>query len=72
MTAQLELAEGEFAVESPPGSPEPLVRALAAGLPDEPATVASLDEARLVAIERAAPGAAEHLHGDNVIPLKAR
>lgn len=74
MTAQLELPEGEFAfAETPPGSPAPLVRPLASGLPGEPATVTSIDEARAAAEpERAAADQdAEDLTG-NVIPLKAR
>jgi segregation and condensation protein B len=74
MTAQLELPEGEFGlVETPPGSPAPLVRPLSSGLPGEPATVTSIDEARAAAEpERTAVDqGAEDLTG-NVIPLKAR
>lgn len=74
MTAQLELPEGEFAfAETPPGSPEPLVRPLAADLPGEPATVSSIEEAREAAgadrpdVETEPGGISA-----NVIPLKAR
>jgi segregation and condensation protein B len=49
MTAQLELADAEFGLDTdvPPGRPEPLVRPPASGLPGEPATVSSIAEARL-------------------------
>jgi segregation and condensation protein B len=73
MTAQLELPEGEFAfAESPPGSPEPLVRPLPGQLPDEPATVSSIEEARAASIERTAVAIADEGPAGNVIPLKAR
>jgi segregation and condensation protein B len=74
MTAQLELPEGEFALaDIPPGSPEPLVRPLVGELPDEPATVSSIEEARAAAsVVRPAAVAADDVATDNVIPLKAR
>ncbi|MCK6369727.1 MAG: SMC-Scp complex subunit ScpB [Gammaproteobacteria bacterium] len=47
ISPQLELPDGEFsAEEGPPGAPAVLVHAPDAGLPDEPASVASLDAAR--------------------------
>jgi segregation and condensation protein B len=79
MTAQLELSEGEFA-DLAPGLPEPLVRALDADLPDEPATVASLAEARTAALVAHAGVEADPESGPgddlpqsaDVIPIKAR
>ncbi len=72
MTAQLQLPDGEFAAaELPPGSPEPLVRGPAAGLPEEPATVASLDEVRAVA-QRPAEAAADGSVEATVVPLVIR
>jgi segregation and condensation protein B len=45
--AQLELPDGEVEeADVPPGSPEPLVQALGAQLPDAPATVCSIEDAR--------------------------
>ncbi len=78
MSAQLELPDGEFDGEGdiPPGSVEPLVRALPADLPDEPATVSSITEARVAAA--AMPGHDEEAIPDetqplaDVIPLKVR
>ncbi len=70
LTAQFDLPDGAF--DAPPGSPMPLVRPLAAVLPDEPATVSSIEEARAAAgverdpIESGTPALA------SVIPLKAR
>jgi segregation and condensation protein B len=76
MTAQLELAEGESAdePETAPFSPEPLVRPPVADLPSEPATVASLDEARAAAPRAATPEAAptNQPASATVIPLIAR
>jgi segregation and condensation protein B len=74
MTAQLDLPEGEFALaDIPPGSPEPLVRPLAGDLPDEPATVSSIEEARAASSgARPEPVATDEIVTDNVIPLKAR
>jgi segregation and condensation protein B len=73
LSAQLELPDGEFTLpDAPPGSPEPLVRALPAGLPEEPATVASLVEARLALATDDSPGATTRDGDAAVIPLKAR
>lgn len=75
MSAQLELPDGEFPeFDSPPGSPEPLVRALIADLPTEPATVSSIEEARAAAahVERDVPDTGDPVVGATVIPLKAR
>jgi segregation and condensation protein B len=82
MSAQLELPDGEFDVtgdgELPPGSAEPLVRALPAMLPDEPASVSSLTAARVAAVamggdaEPVETEATESPHTADVIPLKAR
>jgi segregation and condensation protein B len=72
LSAQLELPDGEF-LESdvPPGSPEPLVRALGVDLPAEPATVCSIEEAR--AAHAADDEPAHDASGlAPVIPLKAR
>lgn len=73
--AQLQLPDGEFGeADVPPGSPEPLVQALSTGLPEEPATVCSLEEARA-----ASPRAQAELAADGemattatVIPLVGR
>jgi segregation and condensation protein B len=80
MTAQLELPDGEL---GPLGEGDedrdghgPLVSALPSGLPDEPATVSSIEDARLAAapIEstHARDEAGDEPIADNVIPLKAR
>ncbi len=76
MTAQLELAEGDLLdADLAPGSAEPLVQALDSDLPEEPATVSSIEEARSAAAlvaradiesEPKAPVTA------TIIPLKAR
>lgn len=77
LSAQLQLPDGDFlGTEAPPGSPEPLVRALTAGLPLEAATVSSIEDARAAAADAdddAAPAgeAGEPLEAI-VIPLKAR
>jgi segregation and condensation protein B len=72
LSAQLELPDGEFLEgDVPPGSPEPLVRALGADLPAEPATVCSIDDAR--AVHAADDEPAQEASGlASVIPLKAR
>ncbi len=75
MSAQLELPEGEFSeAEIPPGSAEPLVQALSAGLPEEPATVCSLDEARaaLPAVTGEEDSPLASGGGATVIPLTGR
>ncbi|WKZ11174.1 MAG: SMC-Scp complex subunit ScpB [Gammaproteobacteria bacterium] len=74
MTAQLQLPDSGFAeADVPPGSPTPLVRAPAAGLPEEPATVTSLDEVRAAAQRTPADEAAvEDSLGATVVPLNIR
>lgn len=73
MTAQLELPEGEFAdADAPPGIPGQLVRGLPSDLPDEPATVSSLDEARAERADRDPPAEDAQPVEATVIPLKAR
>jgi segregation and condensation protein B len=75
MTAQLDLPDGEFdELDSPPGAAGPLVRPLVADLPDQPATVSSLDEARAAAahVEREDARIDDRAGGATVIPLKAR
>lgn len=74
MTAQLELPDGELPeIELAPGSAEPLVRGLEADLPQEPATVSSIEDARAAA-EKAErlPVDPDHAETATVIPLKAR
>ncbi|MBM4196532.1 MAG: SMC-Scp complex subunit ScpB [Gammaproteobacteria bacterium] len=73
MTAQLELPDGEFAdFDRPPVPGEPLVRALAAGLPEQPATVTSLAEVRIAAVAIESGAAEDPPPLADVIPLKAR
>ncbi len=74
ITAQLELADGGFGSEAAPGTVEPLVRPLDPELPEEPATVASIADARtasqLPPVEVASDG--DELQSADVIPLKVR
>lgn len=74
LTAQLELAEGGFGVETAPGAVEPLVRPLDPELPVEPASVASIAEARTAALVAQAEVAAEPdaKQSADVIPLQVR
>jgi len=74
LTAQLELAEGGFGVETAPGAAEPLVRPLDPELPVEPASVASIAEARTAALAAQAEVAAEPdaTQSADVIPLQVR
>lgn len=74
---QLDLPEGEDleVAEPPPGSPEPLVRALESGLPAEPASVTSIGQARplpAVAPLDIEDGEPAEAVSATVIPLKAR
>lgn len=74
--AQMDLPEGDDVVaELPPGSPEPLVRALDPGLPAEPASIASLEDARS-ALSVPAVGVEDDSEtvpvSATVIPMKAR
>lgn len=74
LTAQLDLGEGGFAAEAAPGTAEPLVRPLDPHLPAEPATVASIAEARaaaLVAHVEVAAGT-DAAESADVIPLQVR
>jgi segregation and condensation protein B len=74
LTAQLELAEGGFAAETAPGAAEPLVRPLDPDLPAEPASVASIAEARTAALVAHAEVAAEPdtTQSADIIPLQVR
>lgn len=73
MTAQLELPDGELG-ELTGEHHGPLVSALPSGLPDEPATVSSIEEARLASapVEAAPDAAADDEPLADVIPLKSR
>jgi segregation and condensation protein B len=74
LSAQLELPDGEVG-ELGGESLGPLVSAPPAGLPDEPATVSSIGEARLASAPLESGPATEpdgELLAANVIPLKSR
>lgn len=75
MTAQLDFPDGDFPdFDMPPGSPAVLVRPLVADLPDEPATVSFIGEARAAGghPERGEADAGSPAVSASVIPLKAR
>lgn len=73
VATQLHLPDGELAdFDAPPGSPEPLVRPLAADLPSEPATVSSIEEARITSAQRVDAQTDALQTPARVIPLKAR
>ena len=72
-TLQLELADEELSMdEHPPGEPSPLLRPLDPGLPDEPATVSDIAEARAAQPEDSAEPRPEFSGSAVVLPLKAR
>lgn len=72
-TLQLELADDEFAAgEHPPGGPLPLLRPLESGLPDEPATVSDIAEARAALLDEPLDSRSELSGPAVILPLKAR
>jgi segregation and condensation protein B len=73
LTVQLELADSDGGV-APPGSPQPLVQPLPADLPEEPATVTWLDDARAAAGQSAGTTdeSSEPSGAGTVVPMKAR